>query len=93
MIPLSELCAKPSSELSVATGEFAQNVSDLAASDVGRQLAQSLSGLAEVERKAEELQTTQADQDVATLMSTADEYARLINSVRVRFRFLKINFL
>lgn len=73
------------SELSVATGEFAQNVSDLAVSDVGRQLAHSLSGLAEVERKAETLQSAQADQDVATLMSTADEYARLINSVRVRF--------
>ncbi len=72
-------------ELSVATGEFAQNIGDLASSDVGKQLAQSLSGLADVEQKAQDLQTIQADQDVATLMATADEYARLINSVRVRF--------
>lgn len=70
-------------ELSVSIGEFAQNIGELASSDVGQQLAQSLSGLAEVEQKAQEIQAIQADQDVTTLMSTADEYARLINSVRV----------
>jgi sorting nexin-1/2 len=64
----------PPTELSVATGEFAQNIGDLASSDV-----------ADVEQKAQNLQAIQADQDVATLMATADEYARLINSVRVRF--------
>jgi len=68
----------------VATGDFAANVGELASSDVGRQLSQSLNGLVEVERKAQDLQTQQAEQDITTLTSTADEYARLVNSVRVR---------
>lgn len=67
----------------MATGDFATNVGELASSDVGRQLSQSLSGLVEVERRAQDLQTQQAEQDITTLTSTADEYARLINSVRV----------
>lgn len=81
-------------------GEFAQNVSDLASSDVGKQLAQSLNGLADVERISQDIHSIQAEQDITTLMSTGmlgysffrftltslfevDEYARLINSVRV----------
>ena len=87
-------------ELAIATGEFAQNVTELASSDVGKQLAQSLAGLAEVEKTAQDLQNIQSEQDMATLMATGtsfigmhfiyvlkiwavDEYARLINSVRV----------
>lgn len=70
-------------ELATVTGEFAQTISDLASSDVGPQLSQSLSGLADVERKAQELQTIQSDQDMVTILATADEYSRLINSVRV----------
>ena len=70
-------------ELSTATGEFAQNLGELASSDVGKQLSRSLAGLAEVQRKAQDLQVIQSDQDMATLMATADEYSRLINSVRV----------
>lgn len=57
-------------ELSTATGEFAQTVGDLSSSDVGKQLSQSLSGLADVERKAQDLQTTQSEQDMVTLMGT-----------------------
>ncbi|EEB87295.1 hypothetical protein MPER_15419, partial [Moniliophthora perniciosa FA553] len=38
--------------------------------------------LAEVEKKAHDLQVTQSEQDMVTLMGTVDEYARLINSVR-----------
>ncbi|KIM44718.1 hypothetical protein M413DRAFT_25155 [Hebeloma cylindrosporum] len=72
-------------EISVATGEFAQNVSDLSSSDIGKQLAQSLSGLADVERTAQDIQNVQSEQDMATLMATVDEYARLINSVRLAF--------
>jgi len=68
-----------------ATGEFAQNLGDLASSDVGRQLSQSLAGLADVQRHAQDLQAAQADQDLTTLMATADEYSRLINSVRLAF--------
>lgn len=88
-------------ELALASGEFAQAVSDLSSSDVGKQLSSSLAGLSEVELKGQDIQTTQAEQDMVTLMSTGmfipsrdllfandttcivDEYARLINSVRV----------
>jgi len=70
-------------ELSAATGEFAQNLGELASSDVGKQLSRSLTGLADVQRIAQDLQNVQSDQDMGTLMATADEYSRLINSVRV----------
>ena len=56
--------------MAAAAGEFAQAVSDLAACDVGNQLSVSLVGLAEVERKAQELQSVQATQDVVTVLST-----------------------
>ena len=84
----------------MAMGEFAQNVSDLASSDIDKRLAQSLNGLADVEKTSQDIQSIQAEQDITTLMSTGmldvisprsfnlisvtvDEYARLINSVRV----------
>ena len=88
-------------ELSSATADFAQTLGDLSLSDVGKQLSQSLGSLAEVERRSQELQTTQAQQDAVILMSTgnleylfqpfhgfesqsvaADEYARLVSSVK-----------
>ena len=97
-------------ELAVSSGEFAQNVSDLSAADVGKQLSQSLAGLADVERKAQDLQSIQSEQDMTTLMATGiysfflsiwlvfdqseetvDEYARLINSVRVSFSLMMIH--
>jgi sorting nexin-1/2 len=56
--------------VAVATGEFAQNVSDLASSDVGKQLAQSLNGLADVERISQDIHNIQAEQDITTLMAT-----------------------
>jgi len=64
-------------------GEFAQTVSDLTTSDLGKSLLHSLEALAELERKAQETESAQARADQATLLSTADEYARLVNSVRV----------
>ena len=64
-------------------GEFAQTVSELATSDLGKSLSHSLEALAELERKAQETESGQARADQATLLSTADEYARLVNSVRV----------
>ncbi|KAF5361888.1 hypothetical protein D9756_002350 [Leucocoprinus leucothites] len=85
LVKAIELVAKQRAELATVTGEFAQTISDLASSDVGTQLSQSLSGLADVQRKAQELQTTQSDQDVATILATSDEYARLISSVRLAF--------
>ncbi|KAH8832985.1 Vps5 C terminal like-domain-containing protein [Flagelloscypha sp. PMI_526] len=80
-----ELVAKHRSELAQATAEFAKSVSELSSSDVGRELSQSLAGLADVEESARDLQLIQSDQDMSTLMATADEYARLINSVRLAF--------
>jgi len=62
-----------------------QTVSDLSSSDVGRQLSSSLAGLAEVEHRAHDIQNIQSEQDMVTLMATVDEYARLINSVRLAF--------
>jgi len=70
-------------ELASAVGEFAQTVSDLAASDLGKSVSRALEALAELERKAQETESAQARADQATLLSTADEYARLVNSVRV----------
>ncbi|GJE91193.1 Vps5-domain-containing protein [Phanerochaete sordida] len=82
-----DLVAKQRADLAAAAGEFAQTIQDLASSDVGlgQQLAGALAGLAVVERKAQDLQEKQANEDTLTIMSTADEYARLINSVRLAF--------
>jgi len=85
LVKAIELVVKHRSELAASSGEFAQNVSDLSAADVGKQLSQSLAGLADVERKAQDLQSIQSEQDMTTLMATVDEYARLINSVRLAF--------
>ncbi|KAG6890326.1 hypothetical protein C0995_009533 [Termitomyces sp. Mi166 len=85
LVKAIEAVARQRSELAVSTGEFAQTVSDLSACDMGKQLSQSLVGLADVERKAQDLQATQSEQDMVTFMGTVDEYARLINSVRLAF--------
>ncbi|KAJ7446757.1 Vps5 C terminal like-domain-containing protein [Mycena latifolia] len=85
LVKAIELVSKQRTELATAMAEFAQTVTDLSSSDVGKQLAHSLAGLADVERKAQDLQSLQSDQDGLTLMATVDEYARLINSVRLAF--------
>ncbi|EPQ56316.1 Vps5-domain-containing protein [Gloeophyllum trabeum ATCC 11539] len=85
LVKAIDAVAKQRAEMSAATGEFAQTISDLAASDVGKQLSHSLLAMADVERKAQDLQSTQANQDVSTVLSTVDEYARMINSVRLAF--------
>jgi sorting nexin-1/2 len=56
--------------MAIATGEFGQAISELASSDLGKQLSHSLSGLADVEMKAQGWQEVQNEQDMATLMST-----------------------
>ncbi|KAG1808709.1 Vps5-domain-containing protein [Suillus subaureus] len=80
-----EIVAKQRAELAAATGEFATAVTDLSLSDIGKQLTQSLAAMADVQHKAEEVQTIQSQQDIMTLLATADEYSRLINSVRMAF--------
>jgi sorting nexin-1/2 len=57
-------------ELSIAIGEFAQSIAELSASDLGTSLSRSVAGLADIERKSQELQATQSQQDVMTFMST-----------------------
>ncbi|KAI9451695.1 hypothetical protein BJY52DRAFT_1190818 [Lactarius psammicola] len=64
-------------------GELAQTVGDMAAPDFGRSLSHSLDALAELKRIAQETEYAQARADQASLLSTADEYARLVNSVRL----------
>ncbi|KAF8809467.1 Vps5-domain-containing protein [Phlegmacium glaucopus] len=85
LVKAIELVAKHRSELAVTSGEFAQAVSDLSTADVGKQLSQSLAGLTDIQRKVQDLQSVQSEQDMTTLMATVDEYARLINSVRLAF--------
>ncbi|KAI0305858.1 Vps5 C terminal like-domain-containing protein [Multifurca ochricompacta] len=85
LVKAIEVVSKQRNELASAVGEFAQTVSDLAASDLGKSLSDSLEALAELERKAQETVSAQARADQATLLSTADEYARLVNSVRMAF--------
>lgn len=70
-------------ELSVAAGDFAQSVSDLAESDIGEDLSASLAGLADMERKYQEMQTAQSEQDMITFLSTGKLISLLtINSGR-----------
>ncbi|KAJ7782017.1 Vps5 C terminal like-domain-containing protein [Mycena maculata] len=85
LVKAIELVSKQRAELATAMAEFANTTADLSSSDVGKQLAHSLAGLAEIQRKAQDIQSVQAEQDVVTLLSTVDEYARLINSVRLAF--------
>jgi sorting nexin-1/2 len=73
LVKAIELVAKQRSELASAMGEFGQAISDLSSSDIGKQLAQSLAAMADVERKTQEMQNTQSAQDVVTLMSTGND--------------------
>ncbi|KAH9169922.1 hypothetical protein EDB89DRAFT_1982083 [Lactarius sanguifluus] len=69
-------------ELTNAVGEFTQTVGDLATSVPGKSLLYLLDVLPEPERKDRVAESVQACADQASLLSTADEYARLVNSVR-----------
>jgi Vps5 C terminal like len=91
-LPLTWHILTRRAELASVVGEFAQIVSDLAASDLGQPLSQLLEALAELEHKAQETESSQARADQATLLSTADEYARLVNSVRVSMTALTIEY-
>jgi hypothetical protein len=50
---------------------------------LGKSGSHSHEALAELEPNAQETESAQARADQATLLNTADEYARLVNSVRV----------
>ncbi|EIW79392.1 Vps5-domain-containing protein [Coniophora puteana RWD-64-598 SS2] len=85
LVKAIETVAKHRVDMASATGEFATTIHDLSQSEVGRQLQSSLAGMHEVQCKSEEIQKLQSQADIVTLMSTADEYSRLINSVRLAF--------
>ncbi|KIK61789.1 hypothetical protein GYMLUDRAFT_165891 [Collybiopsis luxurians FD-317 M1] len=65
-------------EVAQAVSEFSDRVKDLAEGTQPHHLSQALAGLAEVERKSQELHVLQSEQDMITIMGTVDEYARLI---------------
>ena len=70
-------------DLAVAIGEFAATIGELAESDLNRPLQLALKNLSDVQKKAQDLSHTQAQEDAMTFMATAEEYSRIINSVRV----------
>ena len=72
-----EVAMKARTEMATATGEFAQTLYDLSASDLGESLSHSLSGLAGVESKAQEFMRIQTEQDMVTLMSTGKQQIAL----------------
>ncbi|KAF5387361.1 hypothetical protein D9757_005745 [Collybiopsis confluens] len=91
-----DMVSKHRLEVSQAVLEFSDRVKDLAegsdfntglhrSNPAAQQLSQTLAGLAEVERKSQELHVLQSEQDMITIMGTVDEYARLIGSVRLAF--------
>lgn len=80
-----DIAAKHRAELASATKDFATSVSELSGSDLRPHLKECLATLSNVEMAVAEAQDVQSQQDVITLMSTADEYWRLVSSVRTAF--------
>jgi sorting nexin-1/2 len=85
LVKAVDIVAKQRQEVASAAGEFAKSIADVAGADLGQHLSASLAGLAEIETKYHELQSAQAEQDMVTFLGTADEYTRLIGSVRNAF--------
>lgn len=69
--------------MAVAIGEFALAIGELSGSELSKQLSHSLAVMSDVEKKAQDLQQEQSLEDTTTFMNTAEEYVRLIGSVRV----------
>ena len=65
----------PVLDLAVAIGGFALAMGELAESDLDKQLRQVLGTLSSVEKRAQDLQHTQAQEDTITFMATG-EYTR-----------------
>ncbi|KAG8907684.1 Vacuolar protein sorting-associated protein 5 [Tulasnella sp. 403] len=85
LVKAIEMVSKQRAEFAMSISEFAEAVSALSMSDLSKQLTQALSVLADVERLYKDIQDSQAKDDMVTIMGTADEYGRLINSVRLAF--------
>lgn len=73
LVKTIEVVMKTRTELAAATGEFAQTLFDIAASDMGESLSHSINALAGVEIKAQELLRIQTEQDMVTFMSTGKQ--------------------
>ncbi|KAL7415878.1 Vps5 C terminal like-domain-containing protein, partial [Mrakia frigida] len=80
-----ELVSKQRLDLAVATSDFAEAIASLAASDLSKQLSHALERLADIGRRSRDVHEDNAKGDVRTFMTTADEYIRLIASVRLAF--------
>ncbi|KAG9017162.1 Vacuolar protein sorting-associated protein 5 [Tulasnella sp. 427] len=85
LVKAMDVVSKQRNDFAIAISEFADTIAALSLSDLSKQLTQSLSMLAEVERLYKDMQETQGKDDIITIMGTADEYSRLINSVRLSF--------
>lgn len=57
-------------DLAIATGEFALSIGELSESDLSKQLCHSLAVMSDVQKKAQDLQHTQAQEDTITFMAT-----------------------
>ncbi|KAG9055820.1 Vacuolar protein sorting-associated protein 5 [Serendipita sp. 407] len=80
-----EAVAKQRAEQSQALSELADALEILSGADISKQLSNTFSQLAIVQKRARKLQDEQAQQDVVTFAGTVEEYGRMINSVRVAF--------
>lgn len=69
-------------ELSVNTSQFSRSVGMLGTSEDHTALSRSLSQLAEVEEKVEQLQQQQADHDFYVLSQLLGDYVRLLGAVK-----------
>ncbi|SJX65710.1 related to Vacuolar protein sorting-associated protein VPS5 [Sporisorium reilianum f. sp. reilianum] len=69
-----------------ATHDLAQVLTTLSGSSLSRSLSTCFAGLAEVKRRAMELEDVQAEADVRQLGMTMYEYERVVGSVRKAFK-------
>ncbi|CDS01882.1 hypothetical protein, partial [Sporisorium scitamineum] len=69
-----------------ATHDLAQVLTTLSGSSLSRSLSTCFAGLAEVKRRAMELEDLQAEADVRQLGTTMYEYERVVGSVRKAFK-------
>jgi sorting nexin-1/2 len=60
-------------DLAVAIGEFGVSVGELSESNLNRQLSLALGSLSTVEKRAQDLQHTQAQEDTITFMATGEK--------------------
>ncbi|EJD47925.1 Vps5-domain-containing protein [Auricularia subglabra TFB-10046 SS5] len=80
-----DIVSKEHAQVAGTILEFADAIAQLGASDLSKHLSHLLGVLADVSRTSAGLHTEQARDDVATLMATVNEYARLTNSVRMAY--------